>query len=742
MKHRRLLIAVCTAAALLAVLPASPALANGPCGSHPWCNTSLSANQRATLLEAAMTQSQKVTVLTAGAVSALGIPSISLKDGALGVTTSIPELGGPATAFPSGTALAANFSLAAARAYGAAVGIENREHGYDGDYGPTVNIMRTPLGGRTYEGYGEDPFLDAQTAVGWIDGFQSEGVMADVKHFIENDQEGQLGASPLLGVIGGRQIEDVIVDQRTLHEIELRPFQEAVQIAHTAMVMCAYNQVNGQFACDNPDLLGKILRRQLGFKGIIDSDALAAHTPWADLNAGMDWDIVGNGDNEAEIDLALANHTVSVATLNARVHEYLRTLFAFGMFSHPAYVNDPPTTEPARSKAVDIATEEGAATLLKNNGILPLSVKDKRIAVIGLPAEYYVFGFGSSEVTPYQTTDMLQGIETRAAQAGDTVTYDTGNNIAQAEADAKAANVAIVVGADSESEGDDKLCMSLVPQCAPTQEATLGPDNPLDAEVAWGDQDTLISDIASVQPRTVGLLETGEPVLTPWRSKLAGLLEAWYPGENGGTAIAHVLWGDVDPGGRLPVTFPATYDQEPTANNPSSYPGVLDPTADPTTILSTLWKVSYTEGVFAGYRWWGAHHETPAYPFGFGLSYTTFRLSHLKVSRARVTATVTNTGRRSGIAVPQIYLGLPGTAAIPEPPEQLAGYDKLRLAPGKSRTVTIPIQARSYEYWDTSANSWALMPGCVRVMAGQSSGNLPLHAVLSQGGTYCPAASR
>jgi beta-glucosidase len=742
MNHRRLLLPVCIAAAALAVLTPTTAIANDPCGSHPWCNTKLSANQRATLLEAVMTQAQKVSVLTAGAVPALGIPGISLKDGALGVTTSVPELGGPATAFPSGTALAANFSQAAARAYGAAVGTENREHGYDGDYGPTVNIMRTPLGGRTYEAYGEDPFLDAQTAVGWIDGFQSEGVMADVKHFIENDQEGQLGASPLLGVLGGRQIEDVMVDQRTLHEIELRPFQEAVQIAHTALVMCSYNQINGQFGCDNADLLGKVLRGQLGFKGIIDSDALAAHTPWADLNAGMDWDIVGNGDNEAEIDLALATGTVSQATLNARVHEYLRTLFAFGLFDHAAYVNDPPTSEPARSKAVDITTEEGAATLLRNNGVLPLSVKDKRIAVIGLPAEYYVFGFGSSEVTPYQTIDMLQGIEARAAKAHDTVTYDTGLDLAAAEADAKAANVAIVVAADSESEGDDKLCMSLVPQCAPTQEATLGPDNPLDAQVAWGDQDSLISAIASVQPHTVGLLETGAPVLTPWRSKLAGLLEAWYPGEDGGTAIAHVLWGDVSPGGRLPVTFPATYDQEPTANNPASYPGVLDPTFEPTAAEGTLWKVTYTEGVFVGYRWFDAHHETPAYPFGFGLSYTTFRLSHLKVSHARVTLTVTNTGKRSGYAVPEIYLGLPGTAAVPEPPEQLAGYLKLRLTSGQSRTVTIPIQARSYEYWDTAANNWALMPGCVKVMAGQSSASLPLQAVLSQGGTYCPAASR
>src|ERR1700685_3400003 len=262
--------AACAGVAAMWLLPAG-ALAQGRCGSYAWCSTSLTPNARATLLENAMSQSDKVAMLTGGAASDVGVPAASCDDGALGVRTTGES--GDATAFPAGISLAATFDQAIARAYGSAVGAEVREHGYDGDWGPTVNIMRTPLGGRTYEGYGEDPVLDAQTAVGWIEGLQSQGVMATVKHFIENDQEGQIGVSPLFGVIGPRPFTNVTVDQRTVHEIELRPFAAAVSQAHVAAVMCAYNQVNGEPSCDNKSLLEGILRGQLGFQGIIMSDA-------------------------------------------------------------------------------------------------------------------------------------------------------------------------------------------------------------------------------------------------------------------------------------------------------------------------------------------------------------------------------------------------------------------------------------------------------------------------------------
>ena len=688
-----------------------------------------------------MSQSDKVAMLTGGAASDVGVPKASFDDGAVGVRTSASSA--DATAFPAGIALAANFDQPMAQTYGAAVGLEQKLHGYDGDWGPTVNIMRTPLGGRTFEAYGEDPFLDAQTAVGWIDGLQSQGEMATVKHFIENDQEGQLGASPLDGANGGRSFTNVIVDQRTLHEIELEPFAAAVQQANVAAVMCSYNQVNGDFACDDPELLTAVLRGQLGFQGIIESDALAAHTPQGDLNAGMDWDIVGNSDNAAFVDLALEDGEVSQATLDARVHEYLRTLFAYGFFDRAAYVANLPASEPASSRAVSTATEEGGATLLKNDGVLPLSGTHKTIAVFGLPAEKYVFGFGSSQVTPYQTVDMLQGIQARAAQAGDTVTYDDGTNPVQTEADAKSADVAIVVAADSESEGDDKQCMSLVPRCAPTQTSTLGPDDPTDDQVAWRNQDALIRHIEALNRHTLVVLETGAPVLTPWRHALAALLEAWYPGEDGGTAIGHVLWGDVDPGGRLPATFPAAYSQEPTANDPSSYPGVPGPSVQTAAGFGTLYTETFNEGVFVGYRWFEAHHLTPAYPFGFGLSYTHFRFSRLTLTPgeqagsyvARVT--VTNTGSRSGSAVPEVYVSLASLPGVPEPPWQLKGFDKLQLAPGKSQEVSMPLDSRSFSYWSDAANAWEVAPGCDVIGVGSSSAQLPLRAVIAQDGASC-----
>jgi beta-glucosidase len=689
-----------------------------------------------------MSQSDKIAMLTGGSAPDVGVPAYTDTDGAVGVRTA-PTPGESATAFPAAIALAAGFDPTLAEAYGSAVGVEARAHGADIDWGPTVNIMRTPLGGRTYEAYGEDPFLQGVMATGWIKGLQSQGVMASIKHFIEDDQEGQLGVSPLVGLNGGRTFVNVIVDQRTLHEIDLRPFAMAIATAKPALVMCSYNQINGQFGCDNPYDLQTVLRKQLGFQGIIVSDFLvASHTPWADLNAGMD---VGNADTESApaVELALLDGSVSQQTLDARVHEYLRTLFAYGFFDRAAYVNNPSTVDQAHSDAVATSTEENGATLLKNDGVLPLTGTHKKILVVGMPADSYVFGFGSSQVTPDQTpVTVLDGIEARAAEAGDTVVYDDGSDLAQTEADAKTADAVIVVAADSETEGSDKQCMSLTPQCAPTVISTLAVNSPTDDQLAWGDQDALISAVEQANPRTIVVLETGAPVLTPWRSGLGALLEAWYPGQTGGTAIAHVLWGDADPGGRLPATFPASYAQEPTAGSTSCYPGIPSGTVQTSAGSAALYTETICEGVFPGYRWFDAHHETPAYPFGYGISYTTFAYSHLQIHGHSVELTVTNTGHRTGTAVPEVYLGLPSTAAVPEPPEQLAGFDKLSLAPGAKATVTIPLPERSFQYWNTPAADWSVMPGCVNVLAGSSSdpNDLPLAGVIAQGGARCASS--
>jgi beta-glucosidase len=713
----------------LALAGAPQAWAQGRCGAHPWCHTALSPDQRAALLLAAMTPDERNSMLTGGPVSRLDVPGLRFTDGGVGAGGLGSGASG-ATAMPAGIALAANFDPAMARRYGAVVGAEVKHRGFDGDFGPTVNIMRTPVGGRTFEAYGEDPFLAARTAVSWIDGLQAQGPMADVKHYAANNQEGQGGASPFNGASGGRFFIDANVDQRTLHEIYFPAFEAAVTEGHSATVMCSYNRLNGVYACGNDWLLTDVLRREWGFDGFVASDAGAAHETAQDLKAGLNYDILNTSYSAPEVNAALGTGMVTQATIDARVRETLRTLFAYGFFDHPAWPADASQDDRAGDNAVAIQAEAGGATLLRNDGTLPLDPRRVHsIAVIGPAATHYFKGGGSSQVTPYFTTSGLQGVQARAAAAGIKVVYDDGSNQTQAASTAKAADVAVVFAGDTQAEGTDKLCLSLAPECSGGAQST--PPDPTSTQSSFGDQDGLIAQVAAANPRTVVVLETGGPVLTPWRDRLAGLLEAWYPGQDGGTAIAHVLFGDADPGGRLPATFPQQESDLPTAGDPQKYPGVAN-------------EETYKEGVAVGYRWYDGRGITPAFPFGFGLSYATFRFTGLAVdpsgTGARVTVTVTNTGSRAGTAVPEVYLGLPSSAAVPQPPRQLKGFAKVALAPGQSARVSVGLVERAFAYWDVSSRSWRVAPGCYGVMVGSSSRDLPLHGVIARGGARCAGA--
>ena len=744
---RRGLVAAAGALAVLALGTLAPsAFAEGRCGEHPWCNTALSPTQRAELLLAAMSQSDKVGVLTGQEASDVGMPAIKFTDGAVGAG-GVGSGTEDATAMPAGIALAANFDQAMARRYGEVVGTEVKHRGFDGDYGPTVNIMRTPLGGRTYEGYGEDPYLAAQTAVGWTDGLQAQGVMADPKHFAANNQEGQIGVSPLEGLIGGRLDTDVDVDPRWLHEIEFPAFEAAVQQAHAATVMCSYNLVNGTYSCANEYLLKHTLREEWGFEGFVQSDAGACHEPNQDIEAGLNLDILDTCYSPPEVDALLAAGMISEAELNERVFQTLRTLFAFGFFDHPTWPKAISQDDVAADEQLADEAEQGGAVLLENDGVLPIDpAKVHSIAVIGPAAEQYIHGNGSSEVTPYLKTTALEGIEARAAQAHIPVTYNDGLLASSAAEAAKGAGLALVVVADTESEGVDKPCMSLLAQCSGGQ-AT--PPDPESTQLDFGDQDELIEKVAAANPNTVVVMETGAPVLTPWRKQLAGLLEAWYPGEDGGTAIARLLFGDVDPAGRLPATFPQQESDIPTAAGGSSrYPGVPEPLESDcdvqTSVPCPYYQEHYSEGVFVGYRFYQEQHIQPAFPFGFGLSYTQFRFSGLRIQRARageaaasVSVSVRNTGKRSGAAVPELYVSLPSLPGVPEPPLQLKGFDKVELAPGQSARVTMPLNARSFAYWSDAANAWQIAPGCDEIEVGPSSEELPLHGFIAQGQAKC-----
>jgi beta-glucosidase len=714
------------AVAAVLVFPAS-AGAVGRCGQHPWCDTKLGADARAGLLLAALTDDEKIDLLagddlfgvsgaehshtgTSRGVPRVGLPPVYFSDGPVGPRQ------GKSTAQPVPMGLAATFDPRLANLAGQVVAAEARAKGNDIVYAPTVNIMRTPLNGRTFEGYGEDPFLASRLGVGWVQGAQSKGVIANVKHYAANNQEGSspaaqagapgqpLGPPPAQG---NRLTVDTIVDERTLREIYLPHFEATVKQGRAGSLMCAYNRLNGQYACENRHLLREITAGW-GFRGFVLADYGAAKNTGASLENGLDFDPwPGFAYSPPAVRAMLASGQSSMARVDEHVRRVLRTLFAFGFFDRAAYRDDDAQIPKAAHLRAVQRIEESAITLLRNRGALPLAARRPRsIALIGSDANAFKTGGGSAAVVPFTFITPREAI-TRRVGPGVKVTYDDGSDAGRAAAVARAHDVAVVFASDYQSEGADRQCLSL--QCPPVH----------------GDQDGLIEKVAAANRDTVVVLETGGPVLTPWRDRVNAIVEAWYPGAAGGAAISRVLFGDVDPGGRLPATFPNREADLPTAGDPEKYPGVGE-------------TVKYKEGVLVGYRWFDQRGLQPAFPFGFGLSYTTFAFRNLRVTPRAASFDVVNTGRRAGIAVPQLYLALPdpGPGGV-QPPRQLKGFRSLRLGPGRRRRVTLPIMRRHLSYWDVRANDWRVAPGCYGVMVGSSSRDIALGGRLAAGGGRC-----
>jgi beta-glucosidase len=723
-------------AALLAMavasgLFASAASAAGRCGSAPWCDTRLPADERAGLLLGALTDEEKTSLLagdelfgvaggegshtgTSHGVERVGLPTTYYSDGPVGPRS------GRATSMPAPMALAATFNRSLAFRHGSVIGNEVKSKGNDVVFAPTVNLLRTPLGGRSFEAYGEDPYMQARIGVAWIRGAQSQGVIGNIKHYAVNNQEGQGPGTLAGGSQGSRQTVDAVVDERTLREMYLSHFEAAVKEADVGSVMCAYNRVNGHYACENEHLLEDVLKGEWGFKGYVLADYAAGRSTANSLENGLDFEPwPGLIYSPTSVNLALATGQASQAVVDEHVRRILRTLFAYGFFDRDAYLyDDNRIDKPGHARAAR-QIEEAGIVLMKNAGVLPLDRRRVRsIALIGSDAEKFTGGGGSSQVAPFFFTTPRQGIETRAARAGVQVSYDSGQDPERAASVAAGADVAVVVAADSSSEGTDKPCMGL--ECG--REDGLHPDE-------------LISRVAAANKRTVVVLETGAPVLTPWRDEVAGLIEAWYPGVEGGSAIARVLFGDVDPGGRLPATFPKREEDMPYAGDREAYPGVAE-------------RVVYKEGVLVGYRWFDEKRIEPAFPFGHGLSYARFRYRNLRLlpasdgsARATVTVRVTNTGRRAGSEVPQLYLGMPDPrAGVVQPPRALRGFANLRLRPGQTKTARFRLGPRAFSYWDEVSADWRVAPGCYRVMIGRSSRDVRLAGTLSQGGARCPRA--
>ncbi len=626
-----------------------------------------------------------------GAIPALCIPAMGLQDGPAGVGDGM----GGVTQMPAPITEAATFDTALEKQYGATIGAEFAGKGANVDLGPTTNIIRDPRWGRAFETFSEDPYLSGQMTVADVQGIQSQGVMAQVKHAAVYNQETNRNGPA----------DNAIVDARTLNEIYLPAFQAAVTSGAAASVMCAYSTINGVYACQNPSVLNVPLYQESGWGGFVTSDWGAAHSTVDSVNGGMTMEMP-NGYFYADfLSQAVTAGTVTTAQINTMVTRVLTQMFAFGLFDHaPSGSPTATVTTPAHASVALQGAEEGTV-LLKNTGILPLSTSSlSSIAVIGVDggAGTQTIGGGSATVTSPGTTWPLTGIQNRVAGTGVTVTYNDGTNQANAVALAKTSSVAVVFASDNYgNEGSDTSTISL-------------PNN----------QDALISAVVAANPKTIVVLNDNDAILMPWLNSVPAVFEGFYDGQGWGTAIAALLFGDVNPSGKLPVTMPTSLSQVP-ASTTAQWPGANN-------------QVQYSEALKVGYRWYDSQNLTPLFPFGYGMSYTSFGFSNLQVGalsggNSTVTATVTNTGTRAGTEVAQLYVGDP--AAVGEPPHQLKGFARITLNPGASGTVTFTVPTHSLAHWDTASNSWIATAGTYQILVGDSSRNLPLSGNLTVAST-------
>lgn len=709
----------------------------------PYKNSALPVEKRVADLLSRMTLEEKATMLSGSGwmesapIPRLGIPAIKMSDGPMGVrswmgsSAMTSAANAPvkieATAFPSGIAMASTWDRALVQREGQAIAQEVKALGRDMILGPTVNINRIPLWGRNFEGYGEDPYLSGRLAVAYIDGVQGEGVIPSVKHFDANNEEFE------------RHRIDAHIDERTLHEIYLPAFKAAVEDAHVWTVMSAYNKVNGVHCGENTYLLTDVLKKEFGFKGFVVSDWASTYSTAPTVNAGMDLEMPGgprmvamtkterflkggSGAGWLVANKVLAEvkaGNITEATINDNVSRILHVIFLSGIFDHPHMGGGEVDTPEQRAIALQGATE--GIVLLKNSGnLLPLNAaKIHSIAVIGPNAAVArTGGGGSSLVRPKYAIAPLEGIRERAGSAikvdyalgvgmeGEDAAQDTPEAreaaLKQAVDAAAHADVAVVVvGRYSklESEGHDVATMDLP-----------------------AGQDELIEAVEKANPHTVVVINTGDPVtMSKWIDKTPALLDMWYGGQEGGHALASILFGEANPSGKLAVTLPQRYEDSPAAAN---YPG-------------TNLVVHYAEGIYVGYRYYDTKNVEPQFPFGYGLSYTNFAYSDLKVTPGKtsgnapvkVSLKLRNTGKRAGAEVVELYVH-DGHSKIDRPVHELKGFSRVELKPGETKTVELTLDRAALSYWNPQTKAWQADPGTFEIQVGASSRDIRLRAPL------------
>jgi beta-glucosidase len=642
------------------------------------------------------------------AVPRLRIPRRQLSDGPHGVreetvgrdvSQAVGRTDDFATYMPALLGLAATWDTELAGAYGATVGAEARQRGKQIMLAPGMNIMRTPLNGRNFEYLGEDPYLASRMAVPYIRGEQAEGVASCAKHFVANDQEFE------------RNTINVEMDERTLREIYLPPFRAAVEEAGVLSVMSAYNKFRGEYCAENDYLLNKVLKGEWGFRGLVVSDWNAAHTTRGSALGGLDLEMGTVGRPFDEFFLArpflegVRGGEFPASLLDDKARRNLRVMFETRAFDGPTAPGSINTKE-HQATARRVA-EESFVLLRNEGGALPLDAdKLASVAVIGENAvRLQAYGGGSSRIKAFYEVTPLEGILRRVGERAN-VTYSAGyGEKAGADAAERAvraasqADVVIYVGGLNHSLGLDS-------EAADRKDLKL-PYN----------QDELLQRVIAANPRTIVVLLGGGPVeMGAWLARAPALLYAWYPGMEGGSALARVLFGDVSPSGKLPCTFPARLEDSP-AHALGAYPGKGG-------------VVRYEEGLLVGYRWFDAKSVEPLFPFGHGLSYTRFEYSNLRLAGGKDAALtvefdVTNAGGREGAEVAQVYVG-DVKASLPRPPKELKGFAKVSLKPGERRRVSIPLGRSAFAFYDPERRAWVAERGDFRVMVGSSSRDVRL----------------
>lgn len=714
-------------AVLAALLSTGTALAQAT-NPNPWMNTSLPPAQRAQLLVSAMTLDQKILQLHGQGTSSIpefpacgntfrhvqGIPSLNIPtfritNGPLGIGQGDCNPIAQATAGPSSLALASGFDPGLARQFGDMVGSEAVSVGVHVVEGPGMNMLRIPQGGRNFEYLAEDPLLAGTMAAAEIRAMQSHGVIAMAKHFIGNEQE------------TNRQTVNDVIDERTLAEMYLIPFEMSVKDGQVASVMCAYNVVNGLHACENPATLTDFLRTRWGFQGYVQSDFGATNSTAAALKAGEDLEMQNpTWFTPDRINSALASGAITQSDIDNALLRRFTQMFKASVFDRPATIT--PIDQALHGSVARTIGEEGAVLLRNVSNALPLTCASQQIALIGssqFAAAAMVGGGGSSTVAPLYTVTPLAGLQ-RACPTATITLYpvDKASDLAAATNGAKGSDMAIVEVGDYESEGADRTGLAMNGASAPGGFPG-GPGGGNATPTVLPDD--IVAAIAAAQPRTVVVLKNGDPVTLPWADAVSAILEVWYPGQEDGNIVADLLFGYATPGGKSPVTFPML-DSDVPANTATQYPGVN---------VAGVPTAYYSEGMRIGYRWYDDQGITPRYPFGFGLSYTTFSVSAVKAAPAKsdgtkpikATALVRNTGNRTGAEVLQVYLGMP--TAVQEPPKRLVGFQKVWLNPGEDTTVEVTIDPKAtnhpLSYWDATAHDWAIAPGTYTLYVGTSS---------------------